>query len=251
MKKGELPKIIWRCLPVVVVAVLGGKPLTARETSDLPSLVVLEKNVQAESTATCIVSLGGSPKPKRFSWKGAPLPYCKSFLLTEAELAYRFNSPPKFNNRQHSFLSWDLGIMVNRGEHSAIGGTLFLGIDDASTAMRFGIRPRYRRWLSRTSSLDFSTGIFVVKPDAGSERLLGLSGHVGLNLSNWFGFAGRVEFTPYKGMYNHPHTHELLPQKKDVALWGGIRLGTKPGLIFSGALALAGLIIHSGGAAAF
>ena len=54
-------------------------------------------------------------------------------------------------------MGFDVGLMFNRTSKDAFGASIYLAGDDDGS--RFGIRPRYRRWLTRRVALDFSAGV--------------------------------------------------------------------------------------------
>jgi len=102
--------------------------------------------------------------PKALCFRGRPLPNCRSFLLTEFDLALTEGS-----------VRWEIGAMHNIGSRSAVGGSLLLrGAENDSSA--FGAKIRFRHWLSRVVALDVSSGILV----AGRGTAPGFAGHVGL-----------------------------------------------------------------------
>ena len=104
--------------------------------------------------------------------------------------------------------------MFNRGERSALGASVLLATND--DAFRFGLKGRYRRWLTPDVPLDIAPGVLIYQADQDLEIVprTGFTGHVGLSWRDWIG--GFVQ-------------GELLRAGSDIQL--GIRLGSWPGAI--------------------
>jgi hypothetical protein len=89
-------------------------------------------------------------------FRGRPAPTCASFFLTEAEVGVMV--APEAGGR----LGVDVGFMRNIGTRSAIGGTIAAGYTFVDGYNDFGyisLRPRYRYWLSHTTSIDVGPGL--------------------------------------------------------------------------------------------
>ena len=121
----------------------------------------------------------------------------------------------------------ELGIMQNHGTRSAVGGTLVLGAD--ANGSRYGARVRYRRWLTPDGlSVDLSTGI-ISGTFRQFNRTAILSTDVALNFADYGALVARMEAA---------HAQRRTP----TALSGGVRLGSKPGLIATIIAAIASLL---------
>jgi hypothetical protein len=69
-------------------------------------------------------------------------------ILYETAIGTRLNQQPDPGVADTRwFASWDLGFMANRGDW-AWGATVLANVDEDGS--RWGIRPRYRRWLATT-----------------------------------------------------------------------------------------------------
>ncbi|HEV8128874.1 MAG TPA: hypothetical protein VGQ14_04390, partial [Candidatus Eisenbacteria bacterium] len=156
-----------------------------------------------------------------------------------SETGYDQNAP---GDLLGGLLAFDLGMMVNVGEKTAIGATAFTGAgNDYAQA---GVRLRVRRWLSRTASVDIAPGIIALEHRvSGEAHPPGLSLQVGLNPSRYVGVTAEA-FTISQYQYS-PHGRTSVSDKG--VLVGG-RIGQWPGAV-SGVVALfAALFMGSGNA---
>lgn len=103
--------------------------------------------------------------------------------------------------------------MRNFNAHTALGATLIVGADDDGS--RIGIKPRYRRWLNRTTSFEVSPGILLSRGNNQFDaEFPGFTGHAGLNVGDWFALTGQMEVI------------RLQTVGTDVAWYGGFKLGS-------------------------
>jgi hypothetical protein len=147
-------------------------PLLAQTTAEHP----------ADSTAT-----------KGFLPRGRPWPECRTFALTEFGYSRRLISDERDSTSGGWLFTGEVGIMANRGARSAWGATVFCEFE--SEGFLWGIRPRYRRWLTRSISCDVAPGILV---DAGTGapfegRSPAFSGQVSLNFSDLIALTSQVD----------------------------------------------------------
>ena len=107
--------------------------------------------------------LAGSPAAAQTRFRGAPLPECRSFFLTEASAGFVYG--------ENAHVTADLGYMRNLDQGSAVGGSVFLSAETVieDNWVAFGVRPRYRRWLSRKTSLDATLALGSYQNTADSE----------------------------------------------------------------------------------
>ena len=136
-------------------------------------------------------------------------------------------------------LGWQAGLLANRGR-SALGATGYVAIDLDVRAdrpvldTRFGVLPRYRRWLGRSAALDVSTGPVVeLRPNVPATLLL--STGVALGWPDDIALSSRVDV----GGGNRPAwfvglrlgadqlTEGLEAQGIALVVWGLLRLLTK------------------------
>lgn len=198
--------------------------------------------------AVCLATVAGAQSTARDStrevpalrcYRGRPAPACHTFVITELgfyqKLATSTSPVVRFpgdtvSSRVPDFgdhATIELGMMQNRGTKSAVGGTVLLGADGNGT--RYGAKLRYRRWLTTDGlSADLSAGVI-----SGTFRELNrapiLTTDIALNFSDYGAIIARMEMA---------HTQGRTP----TALFGGARLGSKPGLIATVLAALASLL---------
>ncbi len=111
-------------------------------------------------------------------FQGKPLPNCKSFWITEITVGIDVIS-----SYAGGLVTPEVGLMANLNKKHAIGGTAFLDITDNAG---FGVKGRYRYWMSKNFSIDAGAGgkisdTWTVLADGS------------LVYGGWIGIGGRVE----------------------------------------------------------
>jgi len=172
--------------------------------------------------ASTAVALAG-PLRAQSCFRGRPLPTCAQFWILETGAAVRVNSLGT-GSRSNYLLGLDLGVMRNRGPRTALGVTGFVGMGDQLTAgssVLLSLKPRLRRWLSRTLSADLAAGPVLVAANAAPGSRLGVTGQLGFNLNDYAGVTAQALLgrTPVVG----GHATKL-------GLYLGGRLGSYAGL---------------------
>jgi hypothetical protein len=162
----------------------------------------------------------------QFCFRGRPAPHCESFLITEFALAHRFHTRW---SESPWVLQWELGALVNRGDHSALGGSVTVGGTDP---LRFGVKARARYWLGSKAALDIAPGVLLHTSGAGG---LGFTGHVAVSYGDWFGAGLQVETLPASRPLGPPKT--LIGPRVQVASYAAGIVGAVVALI--GALMVA------------
>ncbi len=185
-----------------------------------------------------LVCLFGSAQGK-FCFRGQPLPACKSFWLTESGLLYRLDDHGSqyWKNREwHEkfYYTWEVGLMTNRNPGAAWGGTVFLGWDAYLEDVRFGLKGRYRWWLSPKIGLDLSPGILQSSTISGPPIVCLSASLVGED---------RIMVTGQVEMVIRDKTNFLDPDASAQLFWyAGLRCGAEAGVavgIFIPIIALA------------
>ncbi len=162
----------------------------------------------------------------QFCFRGRPAPHCASYLVTEFALAHRFRTPW---SESPWVLQWELGALVNRGDHAALGGSVTVGGTDP---LRVGIKTRFRYWFGSKAALDIAPGILLHTSGASG---LGFTGHVALTYGDWFGAGLQLETLPGSRPLGPPKT--LIGPRVQVASYPASIVGTVVALI--GALLVA------------
>lgn len=174
--------------------------------------------------------------PGPFCLAGRPAPSCRAFLVAQGSYFPRLAGsarPAEINGRSfeatelEGHYEWEVGVMVNRGADNAVGGTLMVGHD--GNGPRLALKARYRRWLGRHAALDAAAGVLHARRDLPGgppydEPGLGLTGDVSAGLTDWamVSVRGDVLWSGDSG--------------SAWATYGGVRLGTAPGVVVSAVL---------------
>ena len=209
----------------------------------LPSLAIVLV------TACCTVAVqltaqDSTVTPTRLCYRGRPAPHCQRFVLTElGYYARAAGSTESYSqtytgsdgqstttsyteNDMSSQLTWEVGMMTNRGPRAALGATLLLGFGDSGGDV--GLKGRYRRWLGRDgAALDVGGGVIrgTTNGRSGTRTGTGLTGDVALNAADYGAIVVRMDMLRAEG-------------RNTSAIYGGVRLGSKPALVGTGALAV-------------
>lgn len=141
-----------------------------------------------------------------------PLPVCRSFWVTEFGVQVFLSEPPGVNDQRRWLATWEVGWMKNRSSADAVGGSVFIEIND--NAMRSGVSGRYRRWMGSESALDISPALIVFQSDDDFDvnAKLGAALQAGVTYHDWIGLTSQVEAT-----------------EGGVRFLAGVRVGGYPG----------------------
>lgn len=191
---------------------------------------------------------GAGRGPKALTWRGHPYPETKSFLITELGVMYRLDRYPYQLSTSRLAVTFDLGWMKNLGTRHALGFSGYAMPADQTT--RLGIRGRYRRWLSRSTSIDVSPGIILGGEDSAIEYdppgfVLGGT----LNAGDLIAVMVDAELARNWTFAEQDPPFTTRVTKTDVTWRAGAKLGSGLGLV--GSVAIVGLVIAvlvSGGA---
>jgi hypothetical protein len=196
--------------------------------------------LQAQDSTTALPKL---------CYRGRPAPKCQRFVLTEVGYYARAaGSRETFTNSYTgndglpatssytqddiaSQLTWEVGLMANRGPRAALGATLLLGIGHGGGDI--GLKGRYRRWLSPDGvALDVGAGVISGSMDgaSGGVTASGLTTDVALNAADYGAVVLRMDVMRAEG-------------RTASALYGGVRLGSRPAIAGTGVLALGFVLI--------
>ena len=171
--------------------------------------------ITREAHSTAQVALSRCPKKRVKSRE--PLPTCNSFMITE--IGYLHAVASTHDQDRHN-ATWELGMMANRGQRSAIGGSLY-----ATTAHggAFGLKARYRHWMNNSTSIDFSPGILLKN---GRGKIPAFTGHVGMSFGDQIAIVSQWDAVSYRG-----HRDGILRTSQTEFFWSaGVKLGSKPAL---------------------
>ncbi|MFC1639859.1 hypothetical protein ACFL3B_03740 [Gemmatimonadota bacterium] len=108
-------------------------------------------------------------------------------VFFEAAIGSRLNRQPNPGVVDAGwYASWELGPSFNRGDRAWV--VAVVGAVDEDGA-RWGIRPRYRRWLGGTvAAVDFGAGMLLGgSTNYAEQHYPGFTGLVGISYGNWLG----------------------------------------------------------------
>jgi hypothetical protein len=155
-----------------------------------------------------------------------PRAACRNYTITE----FGVGSRAPGEDERHYF--WDLGVMRNRSATTAIGASLhFAGGDDFQ---RYGVKVRYRRWLSESVPLDVAPGVVMHAHEGAHGYRLGVTTQAAVSFHDLAGVFLQLDLVD-AGRGTRPQVRF------------GMRAGTLTGMI-SGALAPLFILMTSGGA---
>lgn len=168
-----------------------------------------------------------------------PAPTCRLFGVTDAGVSVGRTRvvvpgiPERTKHTTRYIMDW--GVMRNLDPRNAIGGSLFLAIDDDGT-LSIGPMLRYRRWLNDRQSLDFGVGTPIANNRqtvlSGIARRGSVLGLVKYNPVPWFGIAVRPEVLRGTGYACDPGPCRRTESTARVLV--GVELSERPGAITSG-----------------
>jgi hypothetical protein len=185
--------------------------------------------------AFIIVLLGSwSPPAAAQCFRGRPLETCRSFFVTEFDA--RFHSTRTSagsGTSDHLTVGMTAGWMLNVSARSAIGATLSLDPDTEYSNWFWAVGPRYRYWLSPTTSLD---GLATVALDGGSMR--NVTVQAVMMYHDLIGVEGGIVFDMVDDAY----------EREPVRPFFGARLGSYPAVVAFAATALLFALYYAAGA---
>jgi hypothetical protein len=194
-----------------------------------------------------------------------PLPQCRACFVTE--FGYDFKATAPLHRRTifsiedsissttsiyenpisgRHLISSELGVMYNITRDYAVGFTHFIGWD-AGHSLFGGVKLRGRKWLNENSSIDVSGGALLWSAEGESFKQPGFIGNASWNLSRWQSVDLTItsrETTPWEYSYVDSlggvgvRYRTASPRQREVAVYLGHKLASKPGLVVNGAALL-------------
>ena len=148
------------------------------------------------------------------------------FAITETTLLGRIAG----DGTDAASFEFDMGLMWNVADSSALGGTVFLGTGGQFDA-NVGGRLRYRRWLSRTASVDVAPGIAWGRDMSyGTAVPPTYSMQVSMNPSRYVSLTAEV-LTAQHHRYGYRDSRWGVEEFRETGLMAGIRIGQWPGAV--------------------
>ena len=170
-------------------------------------------------------------EPSRaLSWRGCPPERCRAMILTNFG-AYVSSGTPGGGGLNLRAMA-DYGVLINVGERSAVGGTVFASLGRNSEFV-LGPAVRYRCWLGPRQSLDFGLGTPLLGRDPSPYGL------VKYNITDWVGLAVRPEYRRETVVTVFDGVTWTDVRRDRFVVAGGVELGWIPGFaatVVSGAV---------------
>ena len=183
-----------------------------------------------------------------------PAPACRSCFITEIGYSYAVTSPLIRTTTQwigdsisyvahedltgRHYLTSELGYVYNLNSKYGLGFTHFAGWDFGH-GLRGGLKLRLRKWLSTKTSLDVSGGALLWDFDSNTNLPAAIGG-CSVTFGEWESVNLLVELleTPAIDMsYDYGDgvvLRNLTPRQRNVGVYLGYKLSSKPGLVFTG-----------------
>lgn len=174
----------------------------------------------------------GAGTPHRLCFRGQALPRCEGFLITELVAARRINRHPSRSTAagdDEPYFTWEGGGMVNLTARTALGGSIRYGTLGFDSGDRWGVQVRYRRWTGSGGTFDVAAGLLLEgHSDAVVNRYPGYTAQIALGSGDLLGLTAGVEML----RFTCESSLECAKRRgTDVAWYGGIKLGSYPGVI--------------------
>ena len=174
------------------------------------------------------------PDAAEAAMKVGPRSDIRTFVITETSCLVRFPPGPEGDDRYFA-LSFDLGVMTNVSENSALGLTPFFAsgtTGEGNYYVNGGIRGRYRRWLGTRSSFELAPGIILGEARSGEALTPGYSLRGSVSPTRTFTFTAEIfqlrrEEQTYHESMNSYSTATL----SETGLLLGVTVGRLPGLL--------------------
>lgn len=180
-----------------------------------------------------------NPQETRKCFRGRPLPECRTFVLFELEYAHRLGGTDSQRRNNFSgydfsgpdlsgYLAVDVGRMTNTDSTHARGTSIHFGFNNEG--IRYGIKARQRRWYGEGGTFDLSAGLLgarVPSRDIPGPRPMayGVTGSASVGFKDLVAISLSADAIRGGGSTRS-------------ALYGGANLGSYPGLVGTGVLAI-------------
>jgi hypothetical protein len=140
---------------------------------------------------------GQVEKSCNFCFRGKPSPKCCSFLIFESGMLGSKSSQGAPKGAKDYLFTGDIGLMFNRSGKSALGGSFHLAGDE--DGLRFGLGPRYRKWISHKIGFDISPRLmFGGSNNQVHRRFPGFSLSASISFMDLISLDGYYHVLPYE-----------------------------------------------------
>lgn len=193
--------------------------------------------------------------------QAAPLPACRTFLITETGVYYRLSPAPAVRIADQEYthrkldnplvFTSDLGFMLNVNHRHALGAGHLFWINSEGY-FRGGLSARLRSWVNPGMSFDLAAGFYLYSRDH-LIRVPSLFGNLQLIKGKTFAVSLLADWIRYEPITVYPSGGKVVSDPwNDLNIHLGIKAGSQTGKIVhyicaGGALLLAVLISGSDG----
>ncbi len=148
-------------------------------------------------------------------WLEKAPPGCCWTIIFESGLRLRASESNVRAGKGDGLATFDFGFMRNLNPHTAMGGSFYISGDDDGS--RFGLRYRYRRWLTSRSCIDLSPGILVAGADNYQDfRFPGLIASISVAAGGLISIDAYFEMYRYHSSYYDFASREIRDRKGTV-----------------------------------
>jgi hypothetical protein len=218
----------------------GGQDLTDRVLIEGKSIPGPPPRVAPPTAPSTSSRSPGSP-----TLRGRPLPWKKGFPIIQGGLLFSVDGGDEDSG---GIATAEFGYMRNLSAEVSLGVTFSLVGD--SDYIRLGLKPRFRKWVTNTTSLDFGAGLYtsiekdLEEPDFDDDVHWGAGfvAEVSLSLGDWVAITTLAEVSKVKDVTFDDYLGRSVDTRTDMAMYFGLKAGGEPGIpasIFMGLVALA------------
>lgn len=177
----------------------------------------------------------GAKRPVKRRVSVGPRAVTPAFLISETSMLLRVSESAEGGDDRRFVLSFDVGLIWNVSERSAIGVTPFFGSGAAGTRHSFvnsGFRARYRRWLSPTSNVEVAPAIILGEDRAGEAHPPGYSMQATFSPNLYLSLTAEVfSLHRMERRYSISANRETEVDLHELDLLLGVKVGRLPGLL--------------------
>jgi len=178
--------------------------------------------------------------------RGRPLPWDRGFPIVQGGVLGALTDANRYSDGEEGVAIADFGYMGNVSTKTAVGGTFSLvGNQDY---LRIALKPRVRRWMTRTTSIDFAVGAFTCVDDTTGDvdhSGIGFTGETSLNFGDFVSITSLIEVSNVDERVNWgSYLDSHVSSGTEFAWYLGIKAGGEPGVPASILAGLAAISLH-------
>ena len=128
------------------------------------------------------------------------------------------------------------GYMHNMSTETSLGASFSLVGD--SDYIRLGVKPRLRKWLTNTTSLDFGVGVYKsIEGDTEEPNFdddvhfgMGFVGEISVSFGDWVAITTLAEVSQVKDVTFDDYLGRSVDTRTDTAVYFGVKVGGEHGI---------------------